>query len=151
MKLLWTVRIILLQGKPLVSGSALRWEGQLTVYNYVDSDGERGPCYRCLFPVPVNPSHVTNCNEGGVLGPVVGVIGSLQALEVLKIAGGLRPNFSSKLYLFDGSTGVSRAVTIRPRKKECNSCGDSPTITDLIDYNFFCGSGACDKVVIFCF
>ncbi|VDM55268.1 unnamed protein product [Angiostrongylus costaricensis] len=139
-----------LLGKPLVSGSALRWEGQLTVYNYVDPDG---PCYRCLFPVPANPSHITNCNEGGVLGPVVGVIGSLQALEVLKIsvakvlfAYTCLANFSSILYLFDGSTGISRTVAIRPRKKECESCGDCPTITGLIDYELFCGSGACDKV-----
>uniref|UniRef100_A0A0K0D9U6 Rhodanese domain-containing protein n=1 Tax=Angiostrongylus cantonensis TaxID=6313 RepID=A0A0K0D9U6_ANGCA len=129
-----------LLGRPLVSGSALRWEGQLTVYNY------RGPCYRCLFPVPANSSHISNCNEAGVLGPVVGLIGSLQALEVLKISAGLKPNFSSKLYLFDGSTGISRTVAIRPRKKECNSCGDCPTITELIDYELFCGSGACDKV-----
>ncbi|KAE9420975.1 hypothetical protein Angca_002162 [Angiostrongylus cantonensis] len=132
-----------LLGKPLVSGSALRWEGQLTVYNYVD---QNGPCYRCLFPVPANSSHISNCNEAGVLGPVVGLIGSLQALEVLKISAGLKPNFSSKLYLFDGSTGISRTVAIRPRKKECNSCGDCPTITELIDYELFCGSGACDKV-----
>ncbi|KAJ1367944.1 hypothetical protein KIN20_028974 [Parelaphostrongylus tenuis] len=135
-----------LLGKPLVSGSALRWEGQLTLYNYVHSNGERSPCYRCLFPVPANPSHVTNCNEGGVLGPVVGVIGSLQALEVLKICGGLKPNFSSKLYLFDGSTGISRTVAIRPRKKDCSCCGDNPSITKLIDYELFCGSGVCDKI-----
>ncbi|EYB97817.1 hypothetical protein Y032_0137g2042 [Ancylostoma ceylanicum] len=132
--------------KPLVSGSALRWEGQFTVYNYVDAKGERGPCYRCLFPVPTNPAHVTNCSEGGVLGPVVGVIGSMQALEILKIAAGHEPSFASKLYLFDGKFGKSRTIVIRPRSKECAVCGDNPTITELIDYESFCGSGACDKV-----
>ncbi|KAK6746879.1 hypothetical protein RB195_000242 [Necator americanus] len=132
--------------KPLVSGSALRWEGQVTVYNYVDANGERGPCYRCLFPVPTNPAHVTNCSEGGVLGPVVGVIGSLQALEVLKIAAKLKPSFASKLYIFDGKFGTSRTVAIRQRNKECCVCGDNPTITELIDYENFCSSGACDKV-----
>ncbi|XGW31489.1 hypothetical protein V3C99_010003 [Haemonchus contortus] len=135
-----------LLGKPLVSGSALRWEGQLTVYNYTDDDGKRSPCYRCLFPTPPNPQHVTNCSEGGVLGPVVGVIGSLQALEVLKIAAGLRPNFAGSLYLFDGSCGSSRTVQLRHRNKQCDVCGDNPTITELIDYQAFCGSGACDKV-----
>ncbi|VDO19072.1 unnamed protein product [Heligmosomoides polygyrus] len=137
-----------LLGKPLVSGSALRWEGQLTVYNYKDENGERSPCYRCLFPIPTNPSLVTNCSEGGVLGPVVGVIGSMQALEVLKIAAGLKrkSNYASKLYLFDGSCGRSRTIALRPRNKECDVCGESPTIKELIDYVAFCGSGACDKV-----
>ncbi|VDL76579.1 unnamed protein product [Nippostrongylus brasiliensis] len=131
---------------PATSGSALRWEGQLTVYHFKEKNGETGPCYRCLFPVPTNPSLVTNCSEGGVLGPVVGVIGSLQALEVLKIAAGLQPSFSSKLYLFDGSCGRSRTIALRPRNKQCAVCGDSPTITELIDYVSFCGSGACDKI-----
>lgn len=71
---------------PLVSGSALRWDGQLSVYHY----GSDCPCYRCLFPSPPDPNSVTNCNEGGVLGPIVGVIGSMQALEVMKIAAKVR-------------------------------------------------------------
>lgn len=72
--------LCVLQRKPLVSGSALRWDGQLTVYNF-----NGGPCYRCIFPRPPPPETVTNCSDGGVLGPVTGVIGSLQALEVIKI------------------------------------------------------------------
>ncbi|KAK6017124.1 MoeZ/MoeB domain protein [Ostertagia ostertagi] len=82
---------------------------------------------------------------GGVLGPVVGIIGSLQALEVLKIAAGLTPNFASKMYLFDGSCGRSRTIQLRHRNKQCDVCGDNPTITELIDYVAFC-SGACDKI-----
>lgn len=81
--------------KPLVSGSALGWEGQLTVYNngpvftlkkFFNLFLKKCPCYRCIFPVPPNPESVTSCSEGGVLGPIVGVIGTLQALEIIKIA-----------------------------------------------------------------
>lgn len=75
--------------KPLVSGSALRWEGQLTVYNF----GDDCPCYRCLFPKPPPPETVTSCAEGGVLGAVCGLIGSLQALETVKILTGLGRKF----------------------------------------------------------
>lgn len=71
--------VCVLLEKPLISGSALRFEGQITTYNW-----NGGPCYRCLFPVPPPPETVTNCNDGGVLGPIVGTIGSLQALEVIK-------------------------------------------------------------------
>lgn len=73
-----------LAGKPLVSGSALQLEGQLTVYNY-----NNGPCYRCIFPTPPPPEAVTNCGDGGVIGAVTGVIGALQALEAIKIILGL--------------------------------------------------------------
>ncbi|KAJ1473121.1 hypothetical protein T484DRAFT_1837644 [Baffinella frigidus] len=89
-----------LAGKPLVSGSALRLEGQLTVYNY-----EGGPCYRCVFPEPPPPESVTDCSDGGVVGPVVGVIGSLQAMEVIKVAM-RKPKeevMSGRLLLYDAS------------------------------------------------
>ena len=76
--------------KPLVSGSAIRMEGQLTILNYND-----GPCYRCLFPIPPPPETVTNCSDGGVLGVVPGLVGCIQALEVLKIASGIGRNFFS--------------------------------------------------------
>lgn len=71
--------VCVLNKKPLVSGSALRFEGQVTTYNW-----KNGPCYRCLFPRPPPPETVTNCNDGGVLGPIVGIIGSIQALECIK-------------------------------------------------------------------
>ncbi|CAI4227753.1 unnamed protein product [Auanema sp. JU1783] len=126
---------------PLVSGSALRWDGQLTVYHY----GKEGPCYRCLYPCPPDASLVTNCSEGGVLGPVVGIIGCMQALEVIKIASGLEPSYSGKLFLFSGLQGQTRAVNIRKRSPACAVCGDAPTVTELIDYNVFCGASADDK------
>jgi len=129
-----------LSGRPLVSGGALRFEGQLTVYNYQGS-----PCYRCLYPQPPPAEMVTNCSDAGVLGPVVGVIGSLQAVEVIKIATGIGCPFAGRLVLYDGLDGVFRCVKVRGRQKNCAVCGDSPTITNLIDYEFSCGAAAGDK------
>ncbi|BFZ12296.1 hypothetical protein BsWGS_15335 [Bradybaena similaris] len=129
-----------LANKPLVSGSALRFEGQLTTYNHND-----GPCYRCLFPQPPPPETVTNCSEGGVLGVVPGIIGSLQALEAIKIASGMEPSFCQRLLIFDGLDGTFRNVKLRSRSKSCSACGEKPTILKLIDYEQFCGAGATDK------
>ncbi|KAL5008149.1 hypothetical protein ScPMuIL_013730 [Solemya velum] len=129
-----------LAGKPLVSGSALRFQGQLTVYNH-----KGGPCYRCLFPKPPPPETVTNCSDGGVLGVVPGIIGCLQALEAIKIAAGMDSSFSQRLLLFDGLDGTFRGVSIRKKSLGCLVCGDNPTITKLIDYEQFCGAGANDK------
>ncbi|XP_076835331.1 adenylyltransferase and sulfurtransferase MOCS3 isoform X2 [Brachyhypopomus gauderio] len=129
-----------LSGKPLVSASALRMEGQLTVYNH-----EGGPCYRCLHPLPPPPETVTNCSDGGVLGVVPGIMGCLQALEVLKIASGQRPSFRQHLLLFDGQDGRFRTIKLRARRAECAVCGDTPTVTQLQDYEAFCGSAATDK------
>ncbi|CAD6192874.1 unnamed protein product [Caenorhabditis auriculariae] len=134
--------VCVLLDKPLVSGSALRWDGQLTVYHY----GKEGPCYRCLFPSPPDPSTVTNCSEGGVLGPVVGVIGSMQALEVLKMVAGLPCSFAGKLFLYDGRSGSTRTIVLRKRSPRCAVCGDEPSITAPIDYELFCGAGAHDKI-----
>lgn len=126
----------LLAGKPLVSGSALRWEGQLTVYNYQGT----GPTYRCLYPTPPPPTAVTNCSDGGVMGAVPGVIGCLQALEGIKILSGLQPSYSGSLLLFDGLEGSSRVVKLRPRRKEATE-----SVTHLVDYVQFCGAAATDK------
>jgi adenylyltransferase and sulfurtransferase len=130
-----------LLNKPLVSGGALRMDGQLTVYHYKD-----GPCYRCLFPSPPSPSSVTNCNEGGVLGAITGIIGSIQALEVLKIIVGLEPAYGKAMLLLDGLEGTFRTIKIRKRNPNCAACGLNPTIQSLIDYVLFCGSKADDKV-----
>ncbi|KAM9589724.1 adenylyltransferase and sulfurtransferase MOCS3 [Trichechus inunguis] len=129
-----------LAGRPLVSASALRFEGQITVYHY---DG--GPCYRCVFPQPPPAETVTNCADGGVLGVVTGVLGCLQALEVLKIAAGLGPSYSGSLLLFDALRGHFRCIQLRKRRPDCAVCGERPTVTDLQDYEAFCGSSATDK------
>ncbi|XP_073683528.1 adenylyltransferase and sulfurtransferase MOCS3 [Garra rufa] len=129
-----------LTGKPLVSASALRMEGQLTVYNY-----RGGPCYRCLYPTPPPPETVTNCSDGGVLGVVPGIMGCLQALEVLKIASGQGSSFEKQLLMFDGQEGRFRSIRLRPKQTECAVCGETPTVTELQDYERFCGSAATDK------
>ncbi|XP_036449908.1 adenylyltransferase and sulfurtransferase MOCS3 isoform X2 [Colossoma macropomum] len=129
-----------LSGKPLVSASALRMEGQLTVYNY-----RGGPCYRCLYPVPPPPETVTNCSDGGVLGVVPGIMGCLQALEVLKIASGQGSSFGQQLLMFDGQEGRFRSIKLRPKQAGCAVCGETPTVTELQDYEKFCGSAATDK------
>ncbi|KAF8936073.1 hypothetical protein BGZ58_004634 [Dissophora ornata] len=129
--------------KPLVSGSALRLDGQLTIYNY-----RGGPCYRCLFPTPPPSETVTNCSDGGVLGVVPGIVGCLQALEAIKIATGMNALDPPSMTLFSAnSPTMFRTVKLRKRKADCVVCGDSPTITALIDYVRFCGSSATDKTL----
>jgi len=131
-----------LSKKPIVSGSALGWEGQMTVYNC----GEKCPCYRCIFPVPPNPETVTNCSDAGVLGPIVGIIGSLQALEVIKIIVTGLSSFAGYLWLFDGFEARARTICLRDKLPGCAICGKDPTITELQEYEQFCGSGSTDKI-----
>lgn len=139
--------VCVLTNKPLVSGSALRWEGQLTIYNYTDENGEHGPCYRCLYPKPPPPESVTNCSDGGVIGVVPGIIGCMQALEAIKIIAGLKPSFHKKLYVFDGLTGMTRTIKLRPQQTDCVCCGKNSQITleNLPNYTQFCGAGPHDK------
>ncbi|KAH8263596.1 hypothetical protein KR044_011340 [Drosophila immigrans] len=127
--------------KPLVSGSALKLDGQLTVYNY----GATGPCYRCIYPVPPPPEAVTNCGDGGVLGAVTGTIGSLQALEAIKLIVGLGDVLAGRLLIFDGSTLQFRNIRVRSKRVNCHVCSAQPLITELIDYEQFCGMHATDK------
>ncbi|KAI7870634.1 hypothetical protein BDF14DRAFT_1879225 [Spinellus fusiger] len=126
--------------KPLVSGSALRTDGQLTVYNY-----NNGPCYRCLHPVPPPVHTVSKCSESGVLGVIPGVIGILQALEAIKIATGLHEGEPSFLIFSGLTTPMFRTMKLRSRKKDCVVCGDQPTLTQLIDYAEWCGTADSDK------
>lgn len=126
--------------KPLVSGSALQLEGQLTVYNY-----RNGPCYRCLFPKPPPPETVTNCGDGGVIGVVTGTIGTLQALEAIKIVLQKEDTLSGRLLLFDAARTTFRNVRLRGKQENCTVCSEYPTITTLIDYEQFCGMKASDK------
>ncbi|GAB0092503.1 Adenylyltransferase and sulfurtransferase MOCS3 [Sergentomyia squamirostris] len=129
-----------LLAKPLVSGSAIQFDGQLTVYNYRD-----GPCYRCIHSKPPNPDHVQNCGDGGVLGPVTGTIGSLMALEAIKVLLDLEGVLSKSLLVFDGFEGRFRSLKLRGKTKDCASCSKNATITQLIDYEMFCGAPANDK------
>ncbi|KAK7103886.1 adenylyltransferase and sulfurtransferase MOCS3-like isoform X2 [Littorina saxatilis] len=129
-----------LAGKPLVSGSALRFEGQLTVYNH-----KGGPCYRCLYPKPPPPETVTNCSDGGVLGVVPGIIGCYQALEAIKIAADIGTPLNQRLMLFDAIDCTTRTIKLRGRQVLCPVCGDNPSMTQLIDYEQFCGARATDK------
>ncbi|XP_071560552.1 adenylyltransferase and sulfurtransferase MOCS3 [Temnothorax nylanderi] len=129
-----------LSGKPLVSGSALRFEGHLSVFNY-----KNGPCYRCIFPKPPPPETVTNCGDGGVLGAAVGTIGVLQALETLKIILDMPDVISGRLLLFDGMETKFHNVRLRPKMTDCAICGEHRVIHELIDYEKFCGAKANDK------
>ena len=122
-----------LLGKPYVYGSILRFDGQVSVF-----DAQRGPCYRCLFREPPPPGLVPNCAEGGVLGVLPGIIGSLQALEAVKLLSGVGQPLVGRLVLFDGLTMRFRELKLK-KHADCPVCGDHPTITGLIDYEEFCG------------
>jgi adenylyltransferase/sulfurtransferase len=119
--------------KPNVYGSVFRWEGQLSVFA---TDG--GPCYRCLFREPPPPGLVPNCAEGGVLGVLPGIIGAAQAMETIKLILGVGSTLAGRLLIFDGLDMTWREVALR-RNPDCPVCGDEPTQTELIDYEFFCG------------
>jgi len=122
-----------LLGKPNVYGSILRWDGQVSVFGAPD-----GPCYRCLFREPPPPGLVPNCAEGGVLGVLPGIVGSLQALETIKYILGVGEGLVGRLLIFDALELSWREVRLR-RNPECPVCGDEPTVTSLIDYEDFCG------------
>jgi len=117
---------------PVVHGSIYRFEGQVTVFKPYE-----GPCYRCLFPTPPPPELAPSCAEGGVLGVLPGVIGSLQASEALKLALGIGEPLIGRLLLFDALTATFDEVKLR-RDPECPVCGEHPTITEYVDYVEFC-------------
>jgi molybdopterin/thiamine biosynthesis adenylyltransferase/rhodanese-related sulfurtransferase len=117
---------------PLVHGSIYRFEGQMTVFKPHD-----GPCYRCLFPQPPPPELAPSCAEGGVLGVLPGIVGSLQANEALKIALGIGETLAGRLLLFDALATEFNEVTLR-RDPNCPVCGEHPTITEYVDYVEFC-------------
>ncbi|MDR7422874.1 MAG: molybdopterin-synthase adenylyltransferase MoeB [Armatimonadota bacterium] len=119
-------------GKPLVDASILKWEGQATTFL-----PGRG-CYRCLFPTPPPPGAVPSCAEGGVIGAVAGLMGSLQAVEAIKVLLGAGESLANRLLLVDLLAGEMRTVRWT-RNPDCPVCGDAPTITALIDYEAFCG------------
>jgi adenylyltransferase/sulfurtransferase len=121
-----------LEGRPNVYGSIFRFEGQVGVF-----DAARGPCYRCLFPEPPPPGAVPSCAEGGVLGVLPGIIGTLQALEVVKLVLGLGEPLIGRLMLFDALAFEFRELRI-DKDPACVVCGESPTVTAPVDYDAFC-------------
>ncbi|MGV7221530.1 MAG: molybdopterin-synthase adenylyltransferase MoeB [Nitrospinales bacterium] len=122
-----------MKNKTNIHGSILRFEGQATVFK-----PKVGPCYRCLYPEPPPPGLVPNCQEGGVLGVLAGIIGNIQAAETLKMILGIGKPLIGKLLLYDAMNTDFRKLNLK-RDPNCPVCGDNPTITELIDYEEFCG------------
>jgi adenylyltransferase/sulfurtransferase len=127
-----------LLGKTNVYASIFQFDGQVSVFNYRDADGVLGPNYRDLYPTPPPPGLVPSCAEGGVLGVLPGIIGSMQANEVIKVITGVGTPLSGRLFLFDALNFETRTFNIK-RRADNPLNGENPSITQLIDYEFFCG------------
>ena len=129
-----------LAGIPNVYASIFQFEGQVSVFNYTDKNGIKGPNYRDLYPTPPEPGLIPNCAEGGVLGVLPGIIGSLQANEVIKVITGVGEPLSGRFFVFDALTFETRTLKITKR-------ANSTEIKELIDYEQFCGISAIEKPV----
>ncbi len=127
-----------LLGKPYVWGSIFRFDGQASVFW-----AEYGPCYRCLYPEPPPPGMVPSCAEGGVLGVLCASIGSIQVTEAIKLLTGIGEPLAGRLMIYDALEMSYRTVRVR-KDPECAVCGKNPTITELIDYDAFCGALSAD-------
>jgi len=125
-----------ISGRPYVYGSIFRFEGQASVF-----DAAAGPCYRCLHPEPPPPGLVPSCAEGGVLGVLPGIVGSIQALETIKLIVGAGRSLVGRLLLFDALRLGFRELELR-KDPDCPVCGAHPTVRELIDYEAFCGVGS---------
>lgn len=125
--------VCVLLGKPNVYGSIYRFDGQVSVF-----DARRGPCYRCLFPEPPPPGLVPSCAEGGVLGILPGTIGTLQATEALKLLLGIGEPLIGRLLLYNALDSSFEFVRLK-KNPNCKVCGPNPEVTELIDYEAFCG------------
>ncbi|MBO3697384.1 molybdopterin-synthase adenylyltransferase MoeB [Roseivirga sp. E12] len=130
--------------KPLVYGAIFRFEGQVSVFNLPADNGERTPNYRDLFPSPPPPDMVPSCSEGGVLGVLPGIIGSMQANEAIKIITGVGESLAGKLFLYDALDVSTRTLNVQANADNPLS-GDNPSLTELIDYEAFC-SGVMERV-----
>ncbi len=128
--------------KPLVHGAIYRFEGQLAMFDAAGGSG----CYRCLFPTPPPPGAVPSCAEAGVFGVLPGIVGSMMAFETIKHVLGIGRGLIGKLLIFEGIDMDFRKVNLR-RNPACPLCGDSPTVTGLIDYEVFCGAPAVEPSV----
>ena len=132
-------------GRPLVSGAAIGTDGQLSVYNH----GKESPCYRCIWPDPPESGTCQRCSDAGVLGVLPGIIGTLQALEAIKVITGVGDCSTNKLLMFDGMSTSFRSLKLRPRQDKCIVCGSKPQITAAnlakYDYERNCGGPMHDK------
>jgi sulfur-carrier protein adenylyltransferase/sulfurtransferase len=126
--------------KPLVDASIFMFEGQVTVYQPANPERgiEGGPCYRCLYPDPPPPGEVPSCAEAGVLGVLPGIVGSIQAIEAIKLLVGIGESLVGRLLMIDTLDMTFRTLNVQ-RNLECPVCGEHPTVTELIDYEQFCG------------
>ncbi|MCH9031521.1 MAG: molybdopterin-synthase adenylyltransferase MoeB [candidate division Zixibacteria bacterium] len=127
--------------KPNIYGSIFQFEGQLSIFN-----ANSGPCYRCLYPEPPPPGLVPSCAEGGVLGVLPGIVGSLQATEAIKLITGVGDPMIGRLLIFDALAMTFTEVALR-KNPDCPLCGKNPTITELIDYEGFCGVSSSAETV----
>ncbi len=134
--------------KPLVDASIFMFEGQVTVYQpeIVEQGIDGGPCYRCLYPDPPPPGEVPSCSEAGVLGVLPGIVGSLQAIEAIKLIVGFGEPLIGRLLMIDTLDQSFRTLNVE-RNPECPVCGEHPTVTELIDYQQFCGLPPANGVV----
>lgn len=130
--------------KPLVYGAIFRFEGQVSVFNLPGDNGQRTPNYRDLFPSPPPPDMVPSCSEGGVLGVLPGIIGSMQANEAIKIITGVGETLAGKLFLYDALDVSTRTLNVQSNPDNPLS-GDSPSLTELLDYEAFC-SGVIEQI-----
>ena len=132
--------VCVMMGRPLVWGAAGQFDGQLSVVKPRES-----ACYRCVFPSPPAPDSVPDCIEAGVIGALTGVIGSWLALEAIKLILGARDVLTDRLLVLEGWSGDVTQVQVA-RQSDCAVCGDAPTVTELIDYELFCGSASIAEV-----
>jgi sulfur-carrier protein adenylyltransferase/sulfurtransferase len=135
-------------GKVNIYGSIYRFEGQATVFDTrKNADGKRnGPCYRCLYPEPPPPGEVPSCAEGGVLGVLPGIIAMIQATEAIKVLTGMGKTLAGRFLRYDAINMTFRELKLRP-DPQCPVCGPNPTVTQLIDYQQFCGMGRGESAV----
>ncbi len=131
-----------LLGKPNVYGSIFRFEGQISVF-----DAKKGPCYRCLYPEPPPPGMVPSCAEGGVLGILPGIVGTIQAAETIKLIIGKGDPLIGKLLFVDVMGMKIRELKLR-KDPNCPICGENPTLTRLVDYEEFCGIGRGEEQIL---
>ena len=125
-----------LEGKPLLYGAISQFEGQVSLF-HAPAPAGLSPCYRCLFPKPPDPGTILNCAEAGVFGALPGVVGSLMATEALKLILGLGETLAGTLLHYDALYSETRRVAVT-RNPGCAVCGDTPSVTELVDYEAFC-------------